>query len=48
VLDPQDDSARATREFNERLAEDSRLSAIVLPLIRERIDGLAIALVRGL
>ena len=48
VLDPQDDSARATREFNERLAEDPRLSAIVLPLIRERIDGLAIALVRGL
>ena len=48
VLDPQDDSARATREFNERLARDLRLSAIVLPLIRERIDGLAIALVRGL
>lgn len=48
VLDPQDGSARATREFNEKLAEDPRLSAIVLPLIRERIDGLAIALVRGL
>jgi caffeoyl-CoA O-methyltransferase len=48
VLDPQDDSARATREFNEKLAKNPRLSAIVLPLIRERIDGLAIALVRGL
>ena len=43
VLDPEDDSARATREFNERIAKDPRLSAIVLPLIRERVDGLAIA-----
>lgn len=46
VLDPKDESARATREFNERLARDPRLTAIVLPLIRERIDGLAIARVR--
>ncbi|MDQ4106117.1 MAG: O-methyltransferase [Actinomycetota bacterium] len=43
VLDPEDDSTRATREFNERLANHPRLSAIMLPLIRERIDGLAIA-----
>ena len=43
VLDPQDGSARATREFNEREAEDPRLSGIVLPLIRERIDGITIA-----
>ena len=43
VLDPQDGSARATREFNERVAGDPRLSGIVLPLIRERIDGLTIA-----
>ena len=48
VIDPQDDSARATREFNEKVAVDPRLFGIVLPLIRERIDGLAIALVRGL
>jgi caffeoyl-CoA O-methyltransferase len=48
VIDPRDDSARATREFNEKLAVDPRLFGIVLPLIRERIDGLAIALVRGL
>jgi predicted O-methyltransferase YrrM len=46
VLDPQDDSARATRDFNERIANDFRLSAIVVPLIRERVDGLAIARVR--
>lgn len=43
VLDPQDGSARATREFNERIARDACLLAIVLPLIRERIDGIAIA-----
>ena len=45
VLDPKDDSARATREFNRMLAEDERLSAVVLPILRERVDGLAIALV---
>ena len=46
VIDPDDPSSRAMREFNEKLAEEPRLSAIVLPLIRERIDGLAIARVR--
>jgi caffeoyl-CoA O-methyltransferase len=43
VLDPQDATARATQEFNERIAGDSRLSAILLPILRERIDGLTIA-----
>jgi len=43
VLDPQDGSARATREFNERVARAPGLSGIVLPLIRERIDGITIA-----
>lgn len=43
VINPDDSSARAMREFNERMARDPRLSGIVLPLIRERIDGLAIA-----
>ena len=47
VIDPGDSSSRAIRRFNEKLAEDPRLSAIVLPLIRERIDGLAIARVIG-
>ena len=48
ILDPQDDSARAINEFNEKLAKDPRLSAIVVPLIRERVDGLAIARVLNL
>lgn len=46
VLDPEDASARATGEFNERIARDPRLSAILLPILRERVDGLTIALVR--
>jgi caffeoyl-CoA O-methyltransferase len=48
IINPQDASTRAIYEFNERLAKDPRLSAIVLPLIRERVDGLAIARVRNL
>ncbi|MGB3632462.1 MAG: O-methyltransferase [Rubrobacteraceae bacterium] len=47
VLDPEDKSARATHEFNERIAQHPSLSAIVLPLIREGVDGLAIARVLG-
>ena len=47
VLDPQDEWSRAMRRFNQKLADDPRLSAIVLPLIRERVDGLAIARVRA-
>jgi caffeoyl-CoA O-methyltransferase len=47
VLDPESQSSRAIREFNEKLARDERLSALVLPLIREGIDGLAIARVRA-
>ena len=45
VLEPDDDSTHAIREFNERLANHPKLSGILLPLIRERIDGLAIACV---
>ena len=48
IINPQDNATRAINEFNERLARDPRLSAIVLPLIRERVDGLAIARVRNL
>jgi predicted O-methyltransferase YrrM len=47
VMDPDDPMSRAMREFNEKLAKDPRLSGILLPLIRERIDGLAIARVTG-
>ena len=43
VIDPDDSTSTAMRLFNQKLAEDPRLSATVLPLIRDRIDGLAIA-----
>jgi caffeoyl-CoA O-methyltransferase len=43
VLDPGDESVRATRKFNENLARDPRLSAHILPVIRERVDGLTMA-----
>jgi len=48
IIDPQDDSTRAIHEFNERLARDPRLSGLILPFMRERVDGLAVALVRNL
>jgi predicted O-methyltransferase YrrM len=48
IIDPQDDPTRAIHEFNGRLARDPRLSAIILPIMRERVDGLAIARVRDL
>ena len=47
VIDPEDDSVRATRRFNEALAKELRLSALILPLIRDWVDGLAIARVLG-
>ena len=43
MLDPGEETARATRELNRRVAKNPRLSGIVLPLIRERIDGITIA-----
>lgn len=43
VLEPENESVRATHEFNERIARHPQLSAIILPLIREGVDGLAIA-----
>lgn len=43
VLDPGDETSRAIREFNDKLARDPRLSAIILPILREGVDGLAIA-----
>ncbi len=49
IMDPQDDPTRAINEFNERVAGDPRLSAIILPLMRESmVDGLAIARVRSI
>ena len=43
VIEPEDELARATQKFNETLANDPRLSVLILPLIRQRVDGLAVA-----
>jgi predicted O-methyltransferase YrrM len=43
---PTDAGTRAIRKVNRQLATDPRLETILVPLMRERIDGLAIALRR--
>ncbi|CAN5692430.1 O-methyltransferase [soil metagenome] len=47
VLEPENESARATQEYNECIANHPKLTSIILPLIRERIDGIAISRVLG-
>jgi caffeoyl-CoA O-methyltransferase len=42
VLAPRDEAARAVAHFNERVAADPRLSGVIVPIMRERIDGLAV------
>lgn len=44
---PDDNAARVIAEFNRTLAIHPRLQAIILPIARESIDGLGIAVVRG-
>lgn len=42
---PPDDNARGAAAFNRALAAHPRLEAIVVPIVRQVVDGLAIALV---
>jgi predicted O-methyltransferase YrrM len=42
AMDAEEGEAAAIREFNERIASDERLSATIIPLMRERVDGLAV------
>lgn len=48
VLDRQttDESARGAQAFNEAIASHPRLESIVLPLVRDKVDGLSISRVR--
>jgi caffeoyl-CoA O-methyltransferase len=48
VLDenPPDASDRGARAYNHAIAHHPRLESLVLPIIRDRIDGLAISVVR--
>jgi len=46
--EPGDEAARAVRRFNEMLARDPRIEVTIIPLLRERLDGFALARVTGL
>ena len=48
VLDepPGDENARAARRFNAALAGDHRLESIVVPIVRQYVDGISISLVK--
>jgi predicted O-methyltransferase YrrM len=48
VLDPQpaDPNDAGAKAYNEAVAHHPRLESIVLPIVRARVDGLAISLVR--
>ena len=43
---PSDDNARAARAFNAAIAAHPRLESIVVPIMREHIDGLSISVVK--
>lgn len=43
VIVSEDEPTQAIRKFNETLSNDPRFSALILPLVRKRVDGLAIA-----
>ncbi|MFN8594710.1 MAG: O-methyltransferase [Anaerolineae bacterium] len=42
---PSDASAQGARAYNEAIAHHPRLESIVLPIIRDNLDGLAISIV---
>jgi predicted O-methyltransferase YrrM len=49
VLDdaPQDESARAAKAYNGLIASHPRLESIILPLLRDAVDGMSISIVRA-
>jgi predicted O-methyltransferase YrrM len=42
-----DPHVRGVREFNALLARDPRLDSIILPILRESLDGVSISIVKG-
>ena len=48
VLDshPSDPNDAGAKAYNEAIARDPRLESLILPIIRARVDGLSISLVR--
>jgi len=45
ALAPDDEESRGIREFNEAIAAHPRLESLILPIIRENLDGLSISIV---
>jgi predicted O-methyltransferase YrrM len=43
---PGDESARGAKAYNDALAANPRLESIILPIIRENLDGLSISIAR--
>jgi predicted O-methyltransferase YrrM len=43
---PPDISDRGARDYNEAIARHPRLESLILPIVRHRVDGLAISVVR--
>jgi predicted O-methyltransferase YrrM len=48
VLDPAtaDENARGARAYNEALAAHEQLESLIVPIVREKVDGLSISLVK--
>jgi predicted O-methyltransferase YrrM len=42
-----DPGVRGLKEFNELLASQPRLDSIILPIVREHLDGVSISIVKG-
>ncbi|HTP08447.1 MAG TPA: O-methyltransferase [Anaerolineae bacterium] len=42
---PQDESSQGVKAFNDALAVNQRLESIILPIIRDNLDGLSISIV---
>jgi len=43
---PPDEAARSARAYNDAIAAHPRLDSLVLPIIRENLDGLSISVVK--
>ena len=44
---PEGDAARSAKAYNESLAANDRLESIIVPLIRENLDGVSISIVKS-
>ncbi len=44
---PSDSSARGVQAYNDAIAADPRLDSLILPIIRDNLDGVSISIVTG-